>query len=136
MYIYTCMYMTIYSGTPSIRTPLSYRDLLPQTFADLVAFTPTHAQCAQLLEEIERAAPYLAREPLSVKELSQFREKYRDHTLSVGVAKDDPAEQDKALEGPYRRMAPYPDPYDQEDPIHSYLPHDVPGQCFNQDVLI
>ena len=80
------------------------------------------------MEEVEKAAPFLSREPLSVKELSQFREKYRDPTLSVGVANDSPSEQNKVLEGPYRRIPPYPDPYDREDPIHTYLPHDVPGE--------
>ena len=99
-----------------------------QSFADLVSYTPTHAQAAQIVEVVEKAAPFLAREPLSVKELSQFREKYRDPTLSVGVANDDPADQSKVLEGPYRRIPPYPDPYDKEDPIRMYLPHDVPGR--------
>ena len=98
-----------------------------QSLADLIAYTPTHAQAAQIVEAIERAAPFLSREPLSIKELSQFREKYRDPTLSVLVASDNPADQDKTLEGPYRRVAPYPDPFDLEDPIHTYLPHDVPG---------
>ena len=91
-------------------------------------FTPTHAQAAQIVEEMEKIAPFLSREPLSVKELSQFREKYRDPTLSVGVANDDPSDQSKVLEGPYRHIAPYPDPYDKEDPIFSLLPHDVPGK--------
>ncbi|CAI8007075.1 Cullin-9, partial [Geodia barretti] len=98
-----------------------------KTLADLVSYTPTHAQCAQILEAMERSAPFLAREPLSVKELSQFREKYSDPTQEIAVANDNPDEQDKALAGPYRLVAPYLDPYDQEDPIHSYLPHDIPN---------
>ena len=92
-----------------------------------MSYTPTHAQCAQVLEAMERAAPFLAREPLSVKELSQFREKYSDPTQKIAVANDNPDEQDKVLAGPYRLVAPYLDPYDKEDPIHSYLPHDIPS---------
>lgn len=93
-----------------------------------MAYTPTHATCAQIVEEIEKGAPFFAREPLSVKELSQFREKYRDPTLAIKVANDNADEQDKVLAGPYRTVPPYPDPYDKEDPIRTHLPHDVPGE--------
>ena len=77
---------------------------------------------AEVVQYLEGDFPHLAQEPLSIKEMNRFRGVYHDQTLDIAPAKD--ILQIDGLgpsvdEGPYKKEAPYTDPYDLEEPIHS-----------------
>ena len=84
---------------------------------------------AEVVQYLEGDFPHLAQEPLSIKEMSRFRSVYHDQTLDIPPAKD--ISQIDGLgpsvdEGPYKTEAPYTDPYDLEEPIHSPIFRDFP----------
>ena len=101
-----------------------------QTFDDLVYFRPTYQQVAEVVQYLESNFPHLAQEPLSIKEMSRFRNVYHDPMSDIAPAKDaTPADGlgPSVDEGPYKKEAPHPDPYDIEDPIHSPLLREFPA---------
>ena len=88
--------------------------------------SPTYGQVAEVVQCLETACPHLSQEPLSIKEMSLFREAYQDPNSGIAPVKDELGD-DSSLEGPYKREPPYSDPYDKEEPIRSSLSRDLPN---------
>ena len=91
--------------------------------------TPSFAEVAEVTQYLESAFPFLVHEPLSVKELGQFRAVYKEDSFQqvIGSLKvEDPSVDD--IEGPYKKEPPYPDLFFTEDPVRvPILPDDIPG---------
>ena len=101
----------------------------PQTFDDLIHFTPSFVQVAEVTQYLETAYPYLVQEPLSIKELGQFRAVYKEDSFQqvIGSLKvEDPSLDD--IEGPYKKEPPRPDPFMDEEPVRvPLMPDDFPS---------
>lgn len=88
-----------------------------QRFEDLIEFSPTYDQVAKVLEFMESAHSYLCQEPLTIREKHQFRNLYTDEMEKVPAATGE-YNIDEDLEGDFRKEAPFPDPYHEEDVVH------------------
>lgn len=94
--------------------------LPPQSFKDLINFSPTFPQVAAVVQCMVSAHPHLATERLSIKDLPDFQAVYIDETAKVVPAKDS-SEETFVQVGRFRNDAPYEDPFDTEEPIPSTL---------------
>ncbi len=88
-----------------------------QRFDDLIGFCPDYSQVAKVLELLESSHPHLSHEPLTIRERSQFREVYTDETDKIPAATGE-YDIDEELEGNFRKEAPFPDPYYEDDSTH------------------
>lgn len=86
------------------------------------------------MQYLETAFPHLSQEPLSIKEMSQFRAVYQEVSVPTIPAKEETSDSgDDLLDSRYRKEQPYPDPYEEEEPLRPLPPHELPG--FNDPEL-
>ena len=95
---------------------------LLQTFEDLIDCKPSYAQVAKVVEMLESDHLPVAHEMLTIKEMSQFRDRYHDEVAQIAPAKDDGANDNM---GPYNKLPPYEDPFDAEPPLRPFYPDNI-----------
>ena len=90
-----------------------------QRFEDLINYSPDYGQVAKVVELMEVTHPHLSHEPLTIREKTQFRDIYTDETDKIPAATGE-FNLDEELEGNFRKEAPFPDPYHEEE--HGHVP--------------